>query len=121
MISALQVGVIAREATIMEKKWTAFQARLLRGVGVDEIEEIDYSQHAFTRYVHVVSGPGTKQPMDRNALNQLARELQAEIANPPAGVDVPGLEAMLCLIRASLPRNTQNQPAEVGAKPRGEA
>ncbi len=88
------------------KSWTGVQARLVRGVGQDQVEEIDYRQHTFTRYTHVVSGPGQHAKMDRNALNELAKELASEIASPPAGADLPGLKAFLDLIQESLPRNT---------------
>jgi hypothetical protein len=44
--------------------------------------------------------------MSRNDLNELEAELAAAIKAKPAGVDLPGLEAFLELIRKSLPKNT---------------
>jgi hypothetical protein len=84
------------------QNWMAFQSRLLRPLGVDQIDEVDYAAHAFTRYIHVVGGPVKQETLDRNALNALASDLEAEIANPPLGADVPGLRAMLVLVREFL-------------------
>jgi hypothetical protein len=98
--------------------WIAYQSRLIRIAGIDQIEEIDYSARTFTRSVHLVNGPGRRELMDRNALEMLAADLQSEIANSPAGADVPGLKAMLVLIRESLPKNTgtEQQPQAAGLR-----
>ena len=87
--------------------WSAVHSTLMRAAGIDQLEDADYNQHIFTRFTHVVGGPsGAPVRMDRNALNQLASELQTELDSPPHGVDIPGITAFLELIRASLPKNT---------------
>jgi hypothetical protein len=86
--------------------WTTVHARLMRAMGTDQLQEVDYGHHVFTQFTHVIGGPGgSSVRLDRNALNQLASELQAELSSPPPGADVAGLKAFLELIRASLPIN----------------
>src|SRR5258708_26003700 len=60
-----------------KRPWQAgIQARLTRGVGVDQIEEVDYENGGrFTRRVRLLGGPGprTVHVLDDQQLRQLLR------------------------------------------------
>lgn len=93
-------------ATVQTRPWQAtIRARLTRGVGVDQIEEINTdAEGTFTRRLRVVNGPGPGAIVVLNdvQLRELLDELRAEMQAPPAGVDVAGIEAFADLIEDAL-------------------
>lgn len=93
-------------AQSLTRPWQAVvQAHLTRGVGVDQVEEVDTDGEGhFTRRLRVVNGPGPGAivVLDAAALRQLLGELRAEVEAPPAGVDVAALEAFIDLIEDAL-------------------
>jgi hypothetical protein len=93
-------------AQVQTRPWQAtIRAQLTRGVGVDRIEEIDTdAEGRFTRRLRVVNGPGPGAivVLDDARLRQLLGELRAEMAAPPSGIDVAGLEAFADLIEDAL-------------------
>lgn len=92
-------------ANAQSRPWQAsVQARLQRGVGVDQVEEIVYENGGqFTRHVRTVNGPGGQTTvLDRRQLQQLLADLQAELQSPPAGVDSVGVRVFIDLIEDTL-------------------
>jgi hypothetical protein len=93
-------------SVVQPRPWQAVvQGRLTRGVGVDEIEEIDTDGEGhFTRRVRVINGPGPGaiEVLDAAALRKLLDEMRAEVKSPPPGVDVGALEAFIDLIEDTL-------------------
>lgn len=93
-------------AQVQARPWQAVvRAQLTRGVGVDQIEEIDTNAEGlFTRRLRVVTGPGPGaiEVLNEAQLRQLLGELRAEIEAPPAGVDIAGIEAFADLIEDAL-------------------
>jgi hypothetical protein len=93
-------------AQVVARPWQAtIRAQLTRGVGVDQIEEIDTdAEGTFTRRLRVVNGPGpgTIAVLDGAQLRELLGELRAEVHAPPAGVDIAGVEAFADLIEDAL-------------------
>ena len=88
------------------RPWQAtVQARLIRGVGVDVVEEIatDGEGH-FTRRVGVVGGPGPGPIviLTQPQLRALMSELEDELASAPIGVDLAAIRAFIDLIADAL-------------------
>src|SRR5262249_37536489 len=73
-------------AQVQARPWQAtIQARLTRGVGIDQIEEIDTNaEGAFTRRLRIVNGPGPGVIVVLNdaQLRELLGELRAEMQAP---------------------------------------
>jgi len=93
-------------AQVQTRPWQAtIRAQLTRGVGIDQIEEIDTdAEGIFTRRLRVVNGPGPGVIVVLNnaRLQELLGELRAEMQTPPAGVDVAGIGAFADLIEDAL-------------------
>ncbi len=88
------------------RPWQAsVQARITRGVGVDQIEQIDYGAGGeFTQQIQTVGGPSFDHIVVLNdqERQQLMADLELELKSPPAGTDTVGLEVFVALLKDSL-------------------
>jgi hypothetical protein len=90
------------------RPWQAVvQARLVRGVGADRVEEVDYDgEGRFMRRLRVTRGPGpgVTVVLDRAQLRQLLAQLRSELAVPAPGVDSVSVELFTCLVEDAVRR-----------------
>jgi hypothetical protein len=86
--------------------WQAIvQARLIRGVGADQIEEVAYDgEGRFTRRLRMATGPGPGVivVLDRAQLRELLAELRNELGSPGPGVDTASVELFARLVEDAI-------------------
>jgi hypothetical protein len=85
------------------------QARLVRVVGIDVVEEIEFTSGGqFTRRNHIAGGPdiGPIVVLDEQQRRQLLAELESELQAPPSGVDVRALKTVTEYLEDSLGART---------------
>jgi hypothetical protein len=110
------------------RPWQAVvQARLARGIGVDQVEEVDYDVDGrFTRRLRVAGGPGpgVMLVLDRAQLRELLADIRTELATPYPGVDGVSVELFACLVEDALrtqPPSRRFDGARFGTIARDEA
>jgi hypothetical protein len=101
------------------RPWQAtIEGQLVRAVGVDAVQEVDYSDGQFSRRLHIVGGPdlGPIVLLDAPARLALLADLQAELEAAPPGTDTTGLRVFIELLNQSLAQESSGRftPARFG-------